>query len=155
MEILTDADAEPADFSAHVAEHQFTRVVNPVHLWVPQLKAPNNIIGPGAYGSNGTDADDAGDQAERVENLGKGEDAEAKLGLHHRRHCSYPSDLSEDVRDVSLRPSRVAYISVIRAYLSGFTKHCVLGNGRIFRLSLLYRVLIRVAVLDHVRNLIF
>jgi hypothetical protein len=98
VEVLTDADSNPEDFAAHTAKHQFTRIIDAIDLWVPQFKAPDNIVGPGAYGTDSADTDDGGNQAEKVKDLREGEDTETELGLHHQGDCSYPSDLNE-VRD--------------------------------------------------------
>ena len=57
----TDANPDTKDLAAYSAEHQFSRIVDGVHLRMLQLESTDNVVRPGGDGCNRKQAYDAWD----------------------------------------------------------------------------------------------
>lgn len=107
-----------------------SNVVNAVYVAVVDLEDPYDIIGPGGDTGDGAENYHSRDHAEFVENVWKGQDAEAHLSFYHQACGSEPADLEGELTLSARGHSRLTddgctNAAIIRAVVGDFSEHFV------------------------------
>lgn len=95
MNELTETDSGAKNFATDTTKHHFTCIVDAVDFRVSELEYADDVVGPCCDDGKNAQANDAGDQAEDIEDRWNRENTQSDLSLHHEDNGPHPSHLQE------------------------------------------------------------